>query len=668
MFNIVLADIQNAYYNITRNSIPINIGYIAEYADVNLDVPRSIYLTRKVNELFDYLSNNKVDVVGLGFFSWNHSLVMKTANEIKRLYPDSLIVFGGPSVNENLDLSCNIFRECFAVDYLIANEGEQPFLNLLNAYLEDPSALRSGAMEVVGCFGRIRATGQLHGHAQERFEGDINTIPSPYLSGRMDKFLTDKLYLPIVQTCRGCPYSCTFCVSGKRSWNKLRNFSIERIRREFEYIQLKSASTYLRLADENFGVQQRDVEVAALLRDMKDRSGYPDSISIYTDKHPSDRVLEINKTLSDILPFNISFQTMTASVLKNIKRVNISDDRINVALRFAEENGLMLVTELIFGLPGETIDSFFASLDKVVRLRFESVLILQLYILKGSEMDTPAHREQYGVKTKFMISENGYTEYQSISNVEVDEWVTETNTINATDYALFNKTILMFDFIHGYGFARELMILFESLGVEPSTLLKRLACEESGASLLNKYATSYMERVDSMLKTTKEEAVDCALKEIESDIEHRMTGVIEAKMDIMIDIIVSDHLNSVLNEIARVGATLVADDVRKLLPQNWEEILLKETVEFCLASVVDVEGDLGDIYGEYSYNFVDWKRGKYSGAPMYLDQPQSLKFTVASKLTIHNIIVDVSDIRSRFRKFFSVTNSRTNRRLCEVVN
>jgi len=501
MLNIVLADLQNSYYTITRNSIPINIGYIAEYADANLDVPRSIFLSRKVNELFDYLRNNKVDVIGFGFYSWNHSLVIKTANEIKRLYPDSLIVFGGPSVNEKLDLSCDIFGECIAVDYLIANEGEQPFLKLLNAYLQDAPALRSGKKVVAGCFGRMRTTGQLHGQAQGRFEGDINTIPSPYLSGRLDKFLSDKLYLPIVQTCRGCPYSCTFCVSGRHSWNKLRTFSIERIRSEFEYIQLKSASTYLRLADENFGVQQRDLEVAALLRDMKDRTGYPDSVSIYTDKHPSDRVLEINRILSDILPFNISFQTMTASVLKNIKRINVSDDRINVALRFAEENGLMLVTELIFGLPGETVDSFLASVDKIVRLRFESVLILQLYILKGSEMDTPSHREQYGVKTKFMISENGYTEYQNIRNVEVDEWVTETNTITSAEYALFNKTILMFDFMHGYGFARELMFLFESLGVAPSMLLKRLACDESGVSQLNKYAMSYMERVQSMLKT-----------------------------------------------------------------------------------------------------------------------------------------------------------------------
>jgi len=169
-------------------------------------------------------------------------------------------------------------------------------------------------------------------------------------------------------------------------------------------------------------------------------------------------------------------------------------------------------------------------------------------------------------------------------------------------------------------------------------------------------------------KTTKAEAVDCALKEMESDVENRMTGVIEAEIDIMIDIIVSDHLNAVLNEISRVGAALVSYDVRKLLPSSWEETLLKETVKFCLASAVDVRGGLGDIYEEYSYDFVGWKRGKYNGVPMCLDHPKSLKFTVASKPTIQNMVLDISDIRTRFRKFFSVTNSRTNRRLCEVVN
>ena len=50
---------------------------------------------------------------------------------------------------------------------------------------------------------------------------DLSEIPSPYLSGRLDEFLDGKL-LPITQTNRGCPFTCTFCTEGQRYWTKVR--------------------------------------------------------------------------------------------------------------------------------------------------------------------------------------------------------------------------------------------------------------------------------------------------------------------------------------------------------------------------------------------------------------------------------------------------------------
>lgn len=668
MINIILADLQNSYFVVTRNSVPINIGYIAEYIDEMLVVEKSIFLTRKTDELMDYIENNNVDIIGFGFYSWNHSLVIKVANEIRRLKPSILIVFGGPSCSEKIELSKSIFTECPSVDYVVANEGEQPFLNLVNAYVEEKMQVLNGERSILGCFGKDKFTGLIHGESIERFEGDINDIPSPYLSGRLDKFIEEPLYLPIVQTTRGCPYGCTFCVSGKRSWNKLRSFSIDRISEEFAYIQKKSASTYLRLADENFGILPRDVDIAKILREMKDKTGYPDAVSIYTDKHPSDRVLEINKMLSDILPFNISFQSMTDHVLKNINRINISDDRVSIALKFAQENDLMLVTELIFGLPGETVESFLASIDKSVRLRFESVILIQLYILKGSEMDDPLHRQKYGVKTKYMISENGYTEYKNIKNVEVDEWVTETSTIDAMSYIEFNKIIMMFHFMHGKGLARELIFLFESLGIPPSKLLVKLASDYKNAPLLNKYSDEYKEKIQLLLKESKQDAINYAIEEMKKDDEKKLTGVLEARNDTMIDIIVDENYMPILEEIAACGVSMVSKEVISNLPVDWVNSIVKETVQFCHESLVNLQGDLDERLVDFTCDFHGWQKNKYVGVPEKLDKRIKHKFYVVSKSTITPLTIDGSDasLRTRYRKFFSITNSRTNRRKCTL--
>jgi radical SAM superfamily enzyme YgiQ (UPF0313 family) len=670
MLNIILADLQNSYFVVTRNSVPINIGFIAEYLDAKLSREKSIFLTRKPDELLEYVESNQVDVIGFGFYSWNHGLVIKIADEIRRIKPNILIVFGGPSCNEKIELSRGIFEECQSVDYVIANEGEQPFLNLIEAYSVDSNSIRNGEVNVPGCFGRNRINGEIHGVSMDRYEGDINDIPSPYLSGRLDKFLAEPLYLPIVQTTRGCPYGCTFCVSGKRTWNKLRSFSIDRIKEEFWYIQKKSASTYLRLADENFGILPRDVEIAHLLRNMKDSTGYPDAISIYTDKHPSDRVLEINKLLSDILPFNISFQSMTEEVLTNIKRINITDDRVSVALKFAQDNDLMLVTELIFGLPGETTQSFLTSIDKAVRLRFESVLLIQLYILKGSEMDDPIHREKYGVKTKYMISENGYTEYRNIKNVEVDEWVTETNTIDAESYVEFNKIIVMFHFMHGKGHARELIFLFESLGVKPSMLLSKLSGNISNAPCFNSYANKYKDKVQHLLKETKQQAIEYAIEEMKKDDEKKLTGVLEARNDTIIDIIVDGNFKLILEEIAKCGRSLVSEEVIKGLPSDWESTYLKETIDFCCASLVDLNQNLDDISHDFNFDFEAWKLGKYYGIPQRMEKKVTHTFSVASRSTLEALTLENPGIslRNRYRKFSSITNSRTNRKRCKILN
>ena len=66
-------------------------------------------------------------------------------------------------------------------------------------------------------------------------ELDAN-LPSPYLMGLLDEFFDDKLH-PLVQTSRGCPYSCTFCHDGIDYMNKTRKkFSVDRIREELIYI------------------------------------------------------------------------------------------------------------------------------------------------------------------------------------------------------------------------------------------------------------------------------------------------------------------------------------------------------------------------------------------------------------------------------------------------
>ena len=66
--------------------------------------------------------------------------------------------------------------------------------------------------------------------------GNLNDIPSPYLNGYLDEFLLESVFIPIVESNRGCPFTCTFCNDGMGAYTKVHQFEVSRLVDEVEYI------------------------------------------------------------------------------------------------------------------------------------------------------------------------------------------------------------------------------------------------------------------------------------------------------------------------------------------------------------------------------------------------------------------------------------------------
>ena len=65
----------------------------------------------------------------------------------------------------------------------------------------------------------------------------------------------------LMQTTRGCPFSCTFCTEGNDYHNKVRRFSPERARAEIQYLARNAEFKVLAMADSNFGMYKQDLEI-----------------------------------------------------------------------------------------------------------------------------------------------------------------------------------------------------------------------------------------------------------------------------------------------------------------------------------------------------------------------------------------------------------------------
>lgn len=435
---ILLGDLAYTHLSEYIHPIPLNVGYIGAYLKqavhgVQIDIfknPEDLY--RALNETVDY------DVVALSNYDWNVNLDRQFLKMIKRKYPRVVTVMGGPNVNDESDRWMRgFFLSMPDLDFYVVNEGEYKFARLVQSLIDHD-------MEADGLWpalppsvrGLDRRTGDLlRGAAPEMEKCDCASLPSPYLTGLLDKFLDDPHLVPIIETNRGCPYSCAFCCWGKAINSKIRQFSQETVVREIEYIaaRTKNPIRSLYIADANFGIFKRDVEIAQILKEHSVKEGFPQNIYMYFAKNTDEKVLKVAEMLRGLTDISMSKQSLNKEVLKIIGRDNISDEKYDATYARLRELGASSYCELIYGLPGETLESFLDGFETIAQRRLRPVLY-PLILIRGSEIDSDAFRENYQIRTAFRIIPRYTGTYHDVNAVEYEEVVISHKDFSQDDF------------------------------------------------------------------------------------------------------------------------------------------------------------------------------------------------------------------------------------------
>jgi len=355
---------------------------------------------------------------------------------------------------------------------IIPGEGEIPLVNLLRAFREHS---RENILKnpLDGVFYLSDSQELVTGNPVP-FQEDVNIFPSPYLGGHLDEFLLDGDLMPILQTSRGCPYHCAYCVSGGSISKKVRAFAIERSKAEIDYLADKAKNRNLRFADDNFGILPVDLELARFIAAKHEATAYPNGIRLYTDKNITNRIKEIIMTLKKFIPLNISFQTMTESVLKNVKRKNISIETLREVIFWARDNNINVTSEFIFGLPGETYDSFMDTMDKFSELRIDSVCGLPFMMLKEIELSQPEVINKYGYKVMYTIAERGYTKDGDFENYEIDRFAVASDFYRFNDFINVKVFLTLHDFFMYTGYFKELIYMLRNRGIKAKDIISEL--------------------------------------------------------------------------------------------------------------------------------------------------------------------------------------------------
>ncbi len=433
--NIVLGDLR---YNNSimkgRQFVPLGAGYLTSYAKKVFGDSISIRIFKDPSDLLDYAKVNKPDLVGFSHYFWNTELNLLTTRKLRLLLGAKVkIVLGGPSIDSDPEMlldTCNRYTE---IDAIIPNEGEQGFTNIIKTILSGDgfrNAIDGVAFEQDGQLITGKAIG---------LSTDLSTVPSPYLTGILDQFMHGE-YQPLLQTSRMCPYTCAFCVSGKNE-GKLRMFPIEQVKAETDYI----ASRYkeypnilMYIADDNFGIFDRDVEIAQHIRSVSEKTGYPNKLFYYNDKKFGKTSQDVHDIVGHMCfhGLTLALQTDNPESLKAINRRNMSVNQLNEAIAWGKSKNMPITTELIFGLPMETRQSFLDLIDKCFEMNFDNIHCYNLIIFDGIILNRPRVRKQFGIKTKYRHVSGSFLQLENDFCAEAEEVVVGASSFNIDDFML----------------------------------------------------------------------------------------------------------------------------------------------------------------------------------------------------------------------------------------
>jgi hypothetical protein len=360
--------------------------------------PTVDYIGWNIEQIVEDLVAHDADVYAFSSYMWSWNVVKKVAKAVREACPNAVIVLGGPHQGTTWHDPLLWFKKhpyfdasCTATEY-----GEWFIQDTLDQ-------LALGPVDWLTVRNSYSRKGKGPSPNKREFE-----FPKNVLFSNIDEALrysnfakkTNRSLTMLYETNRGCPYGCTYCEWGGGTNAKVVLNSMENIESDLSLFPLLGVESVF-ITDANFGILNRDVEIAHKFATLKDtlKDVYLSGLA-KTDTRRRLAVLEPLLESGLVDGYQMSIQTVNQEALKAIDRVDISvEENVEMAKYLINKYDVSVRVEIILGLPGSVLADFYTECDIIYEVfnKYGGITRAPFFVLPDSPAANPEYIKKYNL-------------------------------------------------------------------------------------------------------------------------------------------------------------------------------------------------------------------------------------------------------------------------------
>lgn len=448
--NILLTAV-NAKYIHSNLAVYSLKAYAEAYYPCHVDLAEYT-INQPLDQILMDLYKRKPDVLGFSCYLWNITYIEQLVCEIHKVLPDTEIWLGGPEVSWDAE---RVLHRLPQVRGVMRGEGEETFLEVVRYYEEECKGDLASIQGIT-----YREGEDLVVNPDRPVMKTLDKIPFVY--DHIEDFEHKIIYY---ESSRGCPFSCSYCLSSIDKCLRFR--SLDLVKKELQFF-IDHKVPQVKFVDRTFNCKH-DHALAIWKYLVEHDQGVTNfHFEVAADLLKKEEIELIKTMRPGLIQLEIGVQSTNEKTIREIRRTMRFDEVSQIVEEIKEKGNIHQHLDLIAGLPFEDYDCFRQSFNEVYALRPEQLQLGFLKVLKGSYMEEKAEEYEliYQDRPPFEVLSTRWLSYGEIIALKgVEEMVEVYYNSRQFEQTMellesqFDDAFSMFEALRDYYEAKELNLV-----------------------------------------------------------------------------------------------------------------------------------------------------------------------------------------------------------------